>query len=412
MRKLKYWTIPLLLALVCAPLSGCGQAGAAAGHETSTAVAILVGNHACGRQPNLTSQPIREAVSQAVSSYGYLSVINVDGDPTVVLEGSCDIDQRYKGADPQKLAQDAASRTAALLSQLSGVRAAAPEVDTLAALRLAVRTFASAPEGAERVIVVVDSGLSTTGLCDFTNNLLSGDPAAIAQALQDQQAIPDLSGVQVVWQQMGDVDQPQQDLSPRQVSQLKAIWQAIIQQGGGTLTLYDTPPAEGTAEGALPEVSPVSLAAEAPIFFAPQALEEEGLTFDTPVFLSEQQVRFVGDSDAFADPEAAQAVLSPIADYMGTHSQLHLLLAGTTAGDSTSDYTLSLSAARAQAVKQALVALGVEDSRLSTLGLGCGDPWHIWNAGTQGELAAQNRKVVLLDANTQLAQSLLAGAGG
>lgn len=399
----------LLLVLAAASLSACGTA-APADAGGSTAVALLIGSHACSKAPDLDSSPIREAVARAVGSYGYLSVIRVDGDPEIVLEGSCEIDDRYKGADSQKLAQDAASRTAALLAQLETVQAATPEVDTLAALRLGVRSFASVPEEWEKMIVVADSGLSTTGPCDFTNNLLNGDPDAIAQSLQDMEAIPDLSGVQVVWQQMGDVEAPQQDLSPRQTNRLKEIWSAIIEAGGGTLTIYDTPPAGGSLSQELPAVSTVPLAQEAPIAYEPSALEDATFSFDQPVFLRENQVRFVGDSDAFADEDAAIEVISPVAEYMLAHPELHLLLAGTTAGDGTTRYSLELSLSRAAAVRQVLVRLGVEAERIRTIGLGCNDPWHLHGVGTQGALAAQNRKVVLLDADSQLAQQLLSQA--
>ena len=121
-------------------------------------------------------------------------------------------------------------------------------------------------------------------------------------------------------------------------------------------------------------------------------------------------MRFVGDSDAFADEDTAIEVISPVAEYMLAHPELELLLAGTTAGDGTTRYSLELSLSRATAVRQVLVRLGVEAERIRTIGLGCDDPWHLHGVGTQGALAAQNRKVVLLDADSQLAQQLLSQA--
>ena len=411
MKKIKrYFALPVAF-LACALLAGCDAAytGPVAA-ERPVAVALLLGNHACSKPLDLTAAPVQETVSQAVSSYGYLSVIRVDGDPQIVLEGSCDIDDRYKGADPHKLAQDAAARTGTLLAQLADVKAAVPEVDTLEALRLAARSFAEAPAEADRVVVVVDSGLSTTGLCDFTNNLLSGDAGKIADALVSREAIPDLTGVEVVWQQMGDVAAPQQELSPRQRNRLQEIWQAIIEAGGGTLTLSDAPPCAADADPTLPEVTPVSLAAETPVVYSPASVTGSDFTLDAPVFLQEEQVQFVGDSDAFLDKEAAVRVIEPFAAYLGEHPEQQLLLAGTTAGDENTAFSLTLSAARAQAVKEVLVSLGVEETRIRTLGLGCSDPWHIKNAGLQGDLAAQNRKVVLLDGGGALAQQLVAEA--
>ena len=83
-------------------------------------------------------------------------------------------------------------------------------------------------------------------------------------------------------------------------------------------------------------------------------------------------------------------------------------MAGTTAGDTDSDETLALSLARAEAVKHTLAELGVQEDRLIAVGLGSTkNPWHVWNAGYNSAAASGNRSVVLLDANTALADSIL-----
>ena len=114
--------------------------------------------------------------------------------------------------------------------------------------------------------------------------------------------------------------------------------------------------------------------------------------------LTEEQVRFLGDSAEFADPDAARGVIRPIAEYLKAHPAFRLLLIGTTAGDGDTEYARALSEQRAEAVRQALIALGANPEQITARGLGSQDPWHIPGAGTDGPLAAQNRKVVLLDA--------------
>ena len=409
----KLFILFLIAAMLASPvlLSGCAAVGAAAAaaEEQPVAVAVLICNSANRAAPDFSSPKLQEAVKKAVGTYGYICVISVDGDPAIVLKGSCDIDPRYKEADPQKLAQEASARTIQLMSQIQSVRADDPEVDLLSAMHLAVRTLADAPAGSRKCILIIDSGLSTIGLVDFRNNLLNGEADAIAAALDEMEAIPDLTGVEVAWQGIGDVAQPQAPLSPRQVNQLKAIWTAIIRQGGGTLSWIETPPASSETDDALPTVSTVSLAMEVPLAFEPKAMEEPAFAFDEPVFLRESQVRFVGDSDAFVDAEAAAETVKPIAELMQKNTDLQLLLVGTTAGDATSDYALALSSGRADAVKKLLVSLGVDGARIQTIGMGSSDPWHIANAGLQGELASQNRKVVLINAESDVAQAILKG---
>ena len=375
--------------------------------ETPVAVSVLLGNHACSKKINVTSPFVREAVSKAVSTYGYVSVIAVDGNPNIVTSGNCDIPNQYKNADPQKLAADATQRTLALLDGLDDVCADSPEVDTLEALRLAVRSLNEAPSNAEKVIVVLDSGVCTTGLCDFHNNIMSADAVAVADALEELKAIPDLSGIRVVWLHLGEVEAPQQTLSPRQLIKLHGIWEEIIKRGGGESDFRDVPAPEEKQNNNLPVVTPVDVEKELPVSFDPVSSVKSENMFEEPLVFHEDQVRFVADSDVLVDPEGAEEVLSPIVEYMENHEDFRMLLVGTTAGDDAGDYSITLSNSRAERIKSVLVSKGISEDRIDTLGMGGKDPWHIANVGTSGALAAQNRKVVLLDESSAQAKELL-----
>ena len=130
--------------------------------------------------------------------------------------------------------------------------------------------------------------------------------------------------------------------------------------------------------------------------------------FEEPVILSEDQVVFIGDKAEYLHPEEAMRTLQPIAEYLIQHPSISILLAGTTAGDKDSDYTMTLSLSRAETVKSTLVELGVDEGRIIAVGLGStNDPWHIWSAGYDGAAASSNRKVVLLDATSETAISIL-----
>ncbi|MBO5621442.1 MAG: OmpA family protein, partial [Butyrivibrio sp.] len=263
-------------------------------------------------------------------------------------------------------------------------------------------------EGAEKTMVIVDTGWSTTGLMNFANNLLAGEPEAIAEMLAEKAALPDLSGVTVYWLQLGDVAEPETELSPAQVKKLGDIWQAVIKKAGGNIILSDSIPNNGAIGGSLPEVTTISHEAEAPVVINTSAEGElTALSFETPLFFSEDQVQFLGDSDEYADESVAMKSIEPIAAYMKDNTDFNLLLVGTTAGDENTSYAKDLSYRRAEAVKGTLLDLGIDESRIITRGLGSGDKWHIYGAGTTGALAAQNRKVVLLDASSLDASELL-----
>ena len=54
-----------------------------------------------------------------------------------------------------------------------------------------------------------------------------------------------------------------------------------------------------------------------------------------------------------------------------------------------------------------LLDKGVDADRIAVLGLGNQDPWHIYGIGTECELATQNRKVVMLNLESDDARELM-----
>lgn len=389
------------LLFFLAVLSGCSDAANHAEEPEPMALCILIGNHQNSRILNLVSPMIVENVSKTIENYGFISVVNIDSSPSVVLADSFDIPNQYKNADPNKLKSDAKNKAMNLLKLLSEVQADDPEVDTLQALRLGVRSLASAPKDSVKKMIIVDTGISTSGLIDFRNNLIYADPNEIAQELGIKDAIPDLNGITVIWQQLGDVSAPQQELSASQRIALENIWKAVIEKGGGVFENSMIIPKNGVMNRALPNVSVIDLPKEEPVKF------DNALDFKNPVIFSEDQIKFIGNSKEFLEPTKAMETLIPVKDYILKHPDTELLIIGTTAGDTDTEFTKELSLSRAGAVKDILIELGLPDENLSVIGLGTTDPWHYKNVPLSSPLSAKNRKVVILDAKSKAAKEIL-----
>ena len=88
----------------------------------------------------------------------------------------------------------------------------------LAALDLAALGLQG--QAGNRVLYAAFNGLSTAGPMDFTQNLLRADPEAVADALEAQGNLVDLSGVHVVLTGLGDVagEQAPSPSPPRRTS--------------------------------------------------------------------------------------------------------------------------------------------------------------------------------------------------
>lgn len=397
----------LTLAMVTG-LTGCDSSNNEATAEKA-AVCYVLANTANSQGLNLNSPMVQDTIYNTIRNYGYISVVNADGVPDVVLASSFDIDDKYKSASAERLDMDARAKTTNLIIGMQSVIATDPEVDHLAALNLALRTLSSLEEYDSKTIVVIGTGLSTTGVLDFQNNLISAEPGTIVELLEEKGEIPCFNGIMVYWQQMGDVAAPQAQLSSAQRNKLQQIYGGIVEAGGGTFVCNDiiaNPVNEGTA---YPAVTPVELPADIPISFNPETLNSEATEnfLAEPVVLTEEQITFIGDKAEYLYPEEAESVLKPIADFL-LSNDVTILLCGTTAGDGNSAYTMELSQVRADAVKQSLVDLGVDPSHIIAVGLGSTDPWHVYGIPTSDKAASCNRKVVLLDASSQTALEILA----
>lgn len=409
MRKIITMLIVCALALTMVTgLTGC-TSGNDATEAEKAAVCYVLANTANSQGLNLNSPMVQDTVYETIRNYGYISVVNADGIPDVVFASSFDIDDKYKSASQERLDMDARSKTTNLITGMQSVIATDPEVDYLAALNLAVRSLSSLEGYDSKTIVVIGTGLSTSGVLDFQNNLISADPSTIVDLLKERGEIPNFSGMTVYWQQMGDVAAPQQALTSAQRNTLQQIYGGIVEAGGGTFVYNDiiaNPVNEGNS---YPAVTPVELPEGTPISFEPEILDVEDNedVFTEPVVLTEEQVTFIGDKAEYLHPEEAESVLKPIAEYL-INNDVTILLCGTTAGDSNSAYTMELSQARAETVKQTLIDLGVDPDRIIAVGLGSTDPWHVYGIPTSDKAASCNRKTVLLDASSQTAQEILA----
>ena len=398
----------ICLAASAVGLTGCGSQTSAEETSGMNAVCYAIAPTANSQGLNMSSPLVQDTIYDTILEYGYISVVVVDGEPEMVAADSYDIDEQYKKASKEKLKTDARAKATNLITYMESQVANDAQVDYLEGLRMAVRSLSSLEGYDSKTIVVIGTGLSTQGTLNFQNNLLSVEPEAVLDQLEEKNDIPDFTGITVVWQQMGDVASPQADLSQTQRLRLQEIWSGIVERGGGTFVPNYIMANSVDTEASYPEVDTVDLQAETPVDFDEAMFDtEDENILEEPVMLTEEQVSFVPDKSTYLNEEEAVATIQPIADYLIEHEQITVLLAGTTAGDEDSDYTMTLSQERADAVRDTLIQLGVDESRIVAVGLGSSDPWHVYGAGYEGSIASGNRKVVLLDASSDTAKEIL-----
>ncbi|MGO4299477.1 OmpA family protein [Leifsonia sp. RAF41] len=376
---------------VCAGLTACAPAtasGEACDQSHKRNLGVVAGSTANAPAVALPASASTQ-LAAAGKTNGAVTVVVPSGTPQVM--GTTPLGSSAQ--DAIVCQNDQRTKLTQIASYIDGLKATAPEVDYLGAIDQAARNLGSDPMG----VVVIGSGLQTTDPLNFAGTgLLYADPTQVVSDLTARNLLPsDLKGVTVYWSGMGDVAGAQQPLTVPARSNLEAIWSAVVQAAGGTLSLLPEP-ASGSAAAALPAVTPVTVEAVA-----------TKTDWTHPVVIRNSDLLFTKDTAEFSDPTAAQTVLSTLVPAIEQNGK-PVRVTGTASKDQATDNSAdtALSLRRADAVKAALVGLGVPTSLLQTAGVGY--EWCGWKSETDAAgkysdaLAEQNRTVILTSAGVGL----------
>ncbi len=347
---------------------------------------VIVGTaRANAAAPELTPS-VQAAVEVVVSAAkaggtGYLAHYDADGDPSLKAEQSVVFDAKNDFA----LQKQVEELRAGVAQEVTSAVADAPEADLLAALEVAARQVHG--HGDAGTVVVLDSGLQTTGALDHTRDgMVLADPDELAQALADSGQLPDLAGITVVFAGLGDTSGAQEALGPYR-ARLVDQWKSVASTAGASCVSVDDTPFDTAPPPGLPGVTAVDVP-QPPALALPAPGGE--------LRLGEEVIGFKPDLAEFRDPDAARDALRPIAEEL-VSSGLRVELVGTTATALTEEQRRALSQSRAEAVRDELVNMGVPAANVAATGVGTDHPAHVQDTDADGSLipdmAARNRAV-------------------
>ena len=383
----------LTLALLAA---ACNDRPSATG---TVSLAVICGHHANAPAPAVSSGTVCEALLTSTSTYGAVSIIVADGSPFIAAD--FDIAPPDRALSAAKRTALAEAQAAQLADTLAGAKAVSPEVDLLAAIQLGARSLKKAT--GERHLLIMDSGLSTKGYIDFTEHLFRASAPAVIGQLADHKALPDLTQIQIDWVGLGDVCDPQEALTPGDLHALQELWRQILSAAGAAGVTFhpDLPGAVSHASADLPYVTPVPIS------------KDQSLITDlhTPLILGQDKILFLANRAVFADQTAAVATLQPVVGYLGSQPHMRIVLAGTTATAGSRESCRALGLARAQAVRQTLIDMGLDPGQIAdAVGLGYDHRYHLPDMDSDGRLnatAAANRSVIIALADSEMGHYFL-----
>lgn len=373
------------------------------GSNANNEVALAVVGVPHSNEPNfpLNAASIKDQLYNCAYTSGSTAFITNDGNAKVVYQ--TDIPKpEVAGLSAAKKKERADHYTGCLMKELSKLRAEAPEVDTLKGITHASKVLSGASDNANKILIVMDSGLTTSEYLNFTTGILNADTNSIIEALLKAEAIPDLTNVDIVWMYLGQTAPPQQELSETQKHKLEEVWRAILERANAKSIKFSSDISSEEPDSSLPFVSTVDV--------QNRSIDMELNPFDDDTWvLDNTLLEFIGDKAEFVDYQTASCVLKGKAELLLKHPEKTVYVVGTTASGNK-DFCNQLSIDRANAVCSVLISYGVPESHLIPVGLGYWDPWHIEDVDATGKqiesYACQNRKVLIMDVNSEDAKKI------
>lgn len=380
-------SICLVLSAVTAVgiLSGCGGKTAAAPTDT---VLLWGGKHA--NYPWVSSKVVYDDLTDTLQGGGTLTVIRVDGLPSVVSE------VEYEPIKGKHLEREVKSRLTEVQDAIGECTAQESGLDTLRAIQLASQKLENSSN--KKKLIVVDSGFCTESPFNLTKIPLSSvDVKSTINSLRDSGEIVSLTDCDVIWYGLGVAAGEQQPLTAKDEATLKELYEQYFSGAGAKLEWRSESIGEKKLEEDVPPITPVP-AAESDNRVAP--LEDETV-------FPESEVAFKDGSAELVDPAAAEEALQNIIKALQDNPDVQVYVTGTTTNADTPERCRALAKDRAQVVADILTKGGVAKEQLIVVGFGAAGPKY--TADTPENQNAANRSVSVIRADSDTGKQIAAG---
>lgn len=395
MKKIIF-AIAFMAALTVA-LSGCGSTAVneEAVHPTTATAVIMLNGY------NMPVVPDPEDFVDAPQDGDETFIVVPDRTPSVT---TFTWDSTANNAT--YAASEGRQWKAELSDELSAVRPDSEGCDLFSALLLAGNQLQCSNTEVHKLVILCN-GLNTSPVLNFANNPIFWTDADIDQMISQLQELdyiqPDiLKNVEVTWVYLTSTDGVHQaSFEEVQKTRLHTFWNAYLQACGATNVDFRKDQLTGSAAEGVP---PIEAVAVKPVTVnlpdvpaASPAEEGPALTLDTST------LAFVPDSDAFLDEQQANQTLDNAASQLFSNGGAYIIAGSVAATENgSSESSMRLSIARAQTVREELIARGIpQDAVPNTVGLST------YDTPLRSVQEDDNRVVFIVDASTALAKTLL-----
>ena len=401
--------IALVLALILVGATFTGCSGRVSNEETSNTV-YIVGRHANAQPPAINNSTIESSVQSAIDNNTLLSVIELDGSPSVEKDNRFTFNLKKNVSSTIKK-KYVSKMTNKVIETFNNLTPKVAEVDILKAIEIAANELNSSDANTDyaKHIVVYSTGVQTTGLIDMTKfNILSSKETVdeVIEQLSAKQALPNLEGITIDWYNLNQVSGEQKELTAGMEANNEYLWGTLIAKAGGKVDFKSD---NATADDRTNYDVGVSV-----VPVTEDSLNVEEYNKDSSVVFTTDEIAFKSDSVEFVDEEQASQAVTKIINYMLYNKDYNLLLAASTATVPPQNKCQSFSKKRAEAVKSLIISRSnnqIDSSRITTIGMGYENPYHVSDTSKNGSLieekAKQNRAVYAMNRDSMEAKQLI-----
>lgn len=402
--------IALFLAFILVGATFTGCSSKVSNEETCNTV-YIVGRHANAQPPAINESTIESSVQSAIDNSTLLSVIELDGSPSVEKDNRFTFNLKKNVSSTIKK-KYVSKMTNKVIECFDNLTPKVAEVDILKAIEIAANELNSSDANTDyaKHIVVYSTGVQTTGLIDMTKfNILSSKETVdeVVEQLSAKQALPNLEGITIDWYNLNQVSGEQKELTAEMKANNEYLWGTLIAKAGGKVDFKSDNATTDNRTNYTVDVSVVPVTED--------SLNIEEYNKDSSVVFTTDEIAFKSDSVEFVDEEQASQAVMKIVNYMLYNKDYNLLLAASTATVPPQNKCESFSKKRAEAVKSLIISRSdnqIDLSRITTIGMGYENPYHVSDTSKNGSLieekAKQNRAVYAMNRDSIEAKQLIA----
>lgn len=333
------------------------------------AAMLVIGNHANGSHTSPDNEFIRSICEPINENGGFLGVVLAEGNPSLIGKPTFIPTPANSTDGALKSRLDDPDGSFAAIHAISNTIPTTDEVDYLEAIAGAAASLKSEDASScddKTIYLIGSSGLSTKGeYLNFAEGIIEVSYEGLVARMIDSDALPDLTGLKIVWSDFGATSYPQPAIPAKYIKQMKELWSLVIYGAGATSVEFIDTAFQSVASDVetYPYVTPV------PFIDASNPHITDHLYFNENILgFKPESCEYREGADGTGGNEVAERVLAPLADNL-IATNCVVVICGTAYNDGSGD-EVALSYARAEKVCDALISMGVAPNQVIAVGAG------------------------------------------